>query len=74
MSSGPDDRLTRRQQAALDVIAASQPRPLTTAQLANELQIAEGALNVTLRSLLRRRLITSVPATGRERCGWTLAE
>ena len=72
--AAPDDRLTRRQQAALASIAAAHPRPVTTAQLAVELRVAEGALNVTLRSLRRRRLITGVPATARRRGGWTLSE
>ena len=56
------------------MIAASHPRPVTAAQLATELHVAEGALNVTLRSLLRRRMVTGVPVIGRERCGWTLAK
>jgi hypothetical protein len=55
-------------------IAAAHPRPVTTAQLAVELRIAEGALNVTLRSLHRRLLITGVPASARRRGGWTLSE
>lgn len=66
------DQLTARQQAALDVIAARHPRPLTSAQLATELQLPPGALNVTLRSLQRRQLIAAVPATARRRGGWTL--
>ena len=39
-----------------------------------ELHVAEGALNITLRSVHRRRLITGVPATARRRGGWTLSE
>jgi hypothetical protein len=61
-----------RQQAALDVIAARHPRPITSAQLATELQLPPGALNVTLRSLQRRQLIAAVRATARRRGGWTL--
>jgi hypothetical protein len=61
------DQLSARQQAALDVIAARHPRPITSAQLATELQLAPGALNVTLRSLQRRQLIAVVPATARRR-------
>jgi DNA-binding MarR family transcriptional regulator len=66
------DQLTARQQAALDLIAARHPRPITSAQLATELQLAPGALNVALRSLQRRQLIAVVPATARRRGGWTL--
>jgi len=66
------DHLTARQQALLDVIAAHHPRPVTSTQLATELQLAAGTLNVTLRSLQRRHLIAAVPATARRRGGWTL--
>jgi hypothetical protein len=66
------DHLTPRQQAALDVIAARHPRPITSTQLATELQLPPEALNVTLRSLQRRQLIVAVPATPRRRGGWTL--
>jgi DNA-binding IclR family transcriptional regulator len=66
------DHLTARQQAVLDVIAAHHPRPVTSTQLATELQLAAGTLNVTLRSLQRRQLIVAVPATARRRGGWTL--
>ena len=69
----PDDRLTQRQRTVLDSIATSHPDPLTTAQLSTELGIAQGALNVTLRSLRRRRLSAAVPASARGRGGWTLA-
>jgi hypothetical protein len=69
----PDDNLTTRQRAALESIAASHPRPRSSAQLAAELNVAEGALNVTLRSLRRRRLIVAVAATARARSGWTLS-
>jgi Mn-dependent DtxR family transcriptional regulator len=70
-----DNRLTARQEAALRSIAASHPRPVTSAQLASELQIAEGSLNVTLRSLHRRGLIAATaPATARRRGGWTLEQ
>jgi DNA-binding IclR family transcriptional regulator len=48
----------------LDLIAARHPRPVTSAQLATELQLAAGTLNVTLRSLQRRHLIAAMPATG----------
>jgi hypothetical protein len=37
-----DDRLSQRQQAVLDAIRASHPRPVTAAQLAAKLEIAEG--------------------------------
>jgi len=70
----PDDRLTRRQRTALESIAGSHPNPLTTAQLSTELGIAEGSLNVTLRSLRRRRLIAAVPASAHTRGGWTLTQ
>jgi DNA-binding CsgD family transcriptional regulator len=70
----PDDRLTQRQRTVLESIATSHPDPLTTAQLSSELGIAEGTLNVTLRSLRRRRLIAAVPASAHERGGWTLAQ
>lgn len=66
------NHLTQRQQAALDVIAARHPRPVSSAQLATELQLPPGALNVTLRSLQRRQLIVAVPATARRRGGWML--
>ena len=66
------NHLTARQQAVLDVIAARHPRPVTSTQLATELQLAPGTLNVTLRSLQRRQLIAAVPATARRRGGWTL--
>jgi DNA-binding MarR family transcriptional regulator len=66
------DQLTARQQAVLNVIAARHPRPVTSAQLATELQLAAGTLNVTLRSLQRRQLIVAVPTTARRRGGWTL--
>jgi hypothetical protein len=54
------------------VIAARHPRPVTSTQLATELQLRPGALNVTLRSLQRRQLIVAVPATPRRHGGWTL--
>jgi hypothetical protein len=38
-----DDRLTARQQAALSSIEAAHPCPVTTAELAAELLVAEGA-------------------------------
>jgi DNA-binding IclR family transcriptional regulator len=57
------NHLTARQQAVLDLIAARHPRPVTSTQLATELQLAPGTLNVTLRSLQRRQLIAAVPAT-----------
>jgi DNA-binding IclR family transcriptional regulator len=66
------NHLTARQQAVLEVIAARHPRPVTSTQLATELQLAPGTLNVTLRSLQRRQLIAAVPATARSRGGWTL--
>jgi hypothetical protein len=66
------NHLTARQQAALDVIAAHHPRPITSTQLATELQLPPGTLNVTLRSLQRRHLIAALPATARRREGWTL--
>jgi hypothetical protein len=66
------NHLTSRQQAALDVIAARHPRPVASAQLATELQLPAGALNVTLRSLQRRQLIVAVPPTARSSGGWTL--
>jgi hypothetical protein len=69
-----DDRLTARQQAALSSIEAAHPCPVTTAELAAELLVAEGALNVTLRSLQSRRLIAGIPATANRRCGWTLPQ
>jgi DNA-binding IscR family transcriptional regulator len=69
-----DIRLTTRQEAAFRSIAARHPRPVTSAQLASELQLAEGSLNVTLRSLRRRGLIASAPATPRRRGGWTLEQ
>jgi DNA-binding IscR family transcriptional regulator len=69
----PDDNLTARQRAALESLAASHPRPRTSAQLAAELHVAEGALNVTLRSLRRGGLIVAVAATARARGGWTLS-
>lgn len=62
MIGGPDDPMSQRQQAVLDAIRARDPRPTTAAQLAAELGIAEGALNITLRSLHRRRLIAPRPA------------
>jgi DNA-binding IscR family transcriptional regulator len=68
-----DDDLTARQRAALESLAASHPRPCSSAQLAAELHVAEGALNITLRSLRRRRLIVAVVATARGRSGWTLS-
>jgi hypothetical protein len=66
------NHLTARQQAVLDVIAARHPRAVTSAQLATELQLPAGTLNVTLRSLQRRQLIAAVPATPRRHGGWTL--
>jgi hypothetical protein len=66
------NHLTQRQQAALDVIAARHPRPVSSAQLATELKLSPGALNVTLRSLQRRQLIVAVPATAQRRGGWVL--
>ena len=72
MSVPSDDRLTPRQQAALASIAAAHPQPVTTAQLAAQLRLAEGALNVTLRSLRDRRLIAEAPMTHPRPCGWTL--
>jgi DNA-binding IclR family transcriptional regulator len=57
------NHLTARQQAVLDLIAARHPRLVTSTQLATELQLAPGTLNVTLRSLQRRQLIAAVPAT-----------
>jgi hypothetical protein len=54
------NHLTARQQAVFDVIAARPPRPVTSTQLATELQFAAGTLNVTLRSLQRRQLIAAV--------------
>jgi hypothetical protein len=75
MSPAPShDRLTARQQAALASIEAAHPHPVTTAQLAAELRLAEGALNVTLRSLQSRRLIAGTPATAHQRSGWTLQQ
>jgi len=68
---GSDDRMSQRQQAALDAIRARDPRPITAAQLAAELGIAEGALNITLRSLHRRRLIAPAPPTARRHGAWT---
>jgi hypothetical protein len=53
----PDDNLTARQRAALESLAASHPRPRSSAQLAAELDIAEGTLNVTLGSLRRAGLL-----------------
>ena len=69
----PDDRLTQRQRTVLELIASCHPDPLTTARLSTESGIAEGALNVTLRSLRRRRLIAAVQASARANGGWTLA-
>jgi hypothetical protein len=66
-----DDRLSQRQQAVLDAIRASHPRPVTAAQLAAKLEIAEGGLNITLRSLHRRRLIAPAPPSPRRHGGWT---
>jgi DNA-binding IscR family transcriptional regulator len=54
------------------VIAARHPRPVSSAQLAAELQLSPGALNVTLRSLQRRQLIVAVPPTAQRRGGWML--
>jgi DNA-binding IclR family transcriptional regulator len=71
VTSGPDDQLSQRQRAVLDAVRARRPRPVTAAQLAARLGIAEGALNVTLRSLHRRRLIAPAPATARRHGGWT---
>jgi hypothetical protein len=68
----PNERLTARQQAALQSISASHPRARTTADLAAELRVAEGALNVTLRSLRRRGLIVAAPASPRDHGGWML--
>jgi DNA-binding MarR family transcriptional regulator len=66
-----DDGLSQRQQAVLDAIRASHPRPVVAAQLAARLAIAEGALNITLRSLHRRGLIAPAPPTPRQHGGWT---
>jgi DNA-binding IscR family transcriptional regulator len=54
-------------------IAASHPHPISSARLAAELQLPEGALIVTLRSLHRRRAITPVPGTAHRGGGWTLS-
>ena len=66
--------MTARQQAVLASVAASHPRPLSSAQLATELQLPEGPLNITLRSLHRRQVITTAPATARRGAGWTLSD
>jgi hypothetical protein len=71
VTGGPDDRLSQRQQAVLDAICGRHARPVTAAELAAELGIAEGALNVTLRSLHRRRLIFPAPPTARRPGAWT---
>jgi hypothetical protein len=71
---GPDDRLSQRQQAVLDAIRARHPRPTTAALLAATLGITEGALNITLRSLHRRRLIAPAPPTTRRDGGWTASQ
>ena len=71
MIDGPEDRMSQRQQAVLDAIRARHPRTTTAAQLAATLGIAEGALNITLRSLHRRRLIAPAPPTARPHGGWT---
>jgi hypothetical protein len=68
-----DDRLTPRQQAVLASIADSHPRPVSSAQLATELELPEGPLNITLRSLHRRRAITPAARTARRGGGWTLS-
>src|SRR4051794_904470 len=69
--SAPDDGLSERQQAVLDVIRASHPRPVAVDQLAARLGIAEGGLNSTLPSLHRRRLVSPAPSTVRQHGGWT---
>jgi hypothetical protein len=71
VTGGPDERLSQRQQAVLDTVRARHPQPVTAAQLAARLGIAEGALNLTLRSLHRRRLIAPAPPTARGHGGWT---
>ena len=38
------------------------------------LQLPEGPLNITLRSLHRRQVITTAPATARRGAGWTLSD
>jgi DNA-binding IscR family transcriptional regulator len=53
-------------------IAAGHARPVSSAQLATELQLPEGAVNITLRSLQGRRVITPAPGTARGG-GWTLS-
>jgi hypothetical protein len=73
VARGSDDRLTPRQEAVLASIAASHPRPISSAQLATELQLPAGPLNITLRSLHRRRVITPTPGSARRGGGWTLA-
>jgi hypothetical protein len=66
-----DYGLSQRQQAVLDAIRASHPRAIMAAQLAARLAIAEGVLNITLRSLHRRRLIAPAPPTPCHHGGWT---
>src|SRR3954453_2576327 len=66
-----DDGLSERQQVVLDAIRASHPRPVATAQLADRLGITEGRLNITLRSLHRRRLIAPASPVQRRHGGWT---
>jgi hypothetical protein len=74
VTGGPDGRLSQRQQAVLDSVRARHPQPVTAAQLAAGLGIAEGALNLTLRSLHRRRLIAPAAPTARGHGGWTAAD
>jgi hypothetical protein len=71
VSGTEDDGLSERQQAVLDAIRASHPRPVAAAQLADRLGIGEGRLNITLRSLHRRRLIAPASPAQRRQAGWT---
>ena len=71
--AAPDDNLTARQRAALESRAAGPPPPRRAAPQPPARRVAEGPLNVTLRSLRRGGLIVAVAATARARAGWTLS-
>ena len=64
--------MTARQRVVLAALAAYDAPSITARELAAQLLIHEGRLNVTLRSLQRRGLITVTPATPRSDSGWRL--